>query len=258
MTRMLNKDIPKEELDRIKLAVFDSDGVTVPRGTDIRERVGTASIELSATTHMISGTLTDLLRRLQKRFTVAISSGRSLLYLQTMYGSIVGKRTVLMAENGNLSLVEGTMIQHFAYDETYFKTLRFIRDKARTLPIRGVEPKQFILSIHADRELPEMYDVVHTYDTRNELKTMWNDEAFDIQRKDVSKAEGLAKLCKHLGVGLEETLAIGDRVNDTELLAAAGVAVSADKEAVRGNYWTEGGGLPGELLARYLIETLDL
>jgi HAD superfamily hydrolase (TIGR01484 family) len=255
---MLNKHIPTERLKRLKLVVFDSDGVLVPRGTVIRETVTDESIHLSITAHILSGALAELLRRLRERFIIVVSSGRSLLYLQTMYGGIVGERTVLQAENGNLSLIEGTVVQHVGYDEVHFATLAAIREEARALPIRGIEPKQFIVSIHADREIKDVYDIVKRHDTRNELTTLWNGEAFDIQRKDVSKAEGLAKLCKHLGITLDETAAIGDRVNDTELLAHTGIGVSADKEAVGSEYWTEGEGLPGELFARYLIEALGL
>lgn len=256
---MLNKDIPKEKLDLIKLVVFDSDGVSVPRGTQIREVITESSIEINAKTTFITDELTELLKRLRKRFTICISSGRALLYLQSMYNPILGKGTVLQSENGNISLVGGALIQHFEYDEQYFSTLASIKREVRmSLPIEGFEPKQFILSIHADEEIKEVYDIVKKYDKRNELKIMWNGEAFDIQRKEVSKAAGLKKLVEHLGISLEETIAIGDRINDKELLASACVSVSADKDAVPAEYWTEGDAMPGEVLARYLVEKMGL
>lgn len=42
----------------------------------------------------------------------------------------------------------------------------------------------------------------------------------------VSKAEGLAELCEHLGVSLAETVAVGDAPNDTQALQVAGLAVA--------------------------------
>ncbi|MCI0619439.1 HAD-IIB family hydrolase [Candidatus Wolfebacteria bacterium] len=255
---MLNKDIPRETLDRLKLVVFDSDGVSVPRGTEIREHVSSEHIDLTIRAFMVNRKLVELLARLRKRVMIVIASGRSLLHLETMYGTLLGDGTILQAENGNLSLIGGRIVQHFAYSETYFGMLAAIRRDARTLPIKGIEPKQLIVSVHAERELPEMYDIVERHDERHELKTMWNGEAFDIQRRDVSKAAGLQKLMKHIGVTPEETLAIGDRVNDVELLASVGVAISADKSTAPAEFWTEGEGLPGEILAQYLVETYEL
>jgi hydroxymethylpyrimidine pyrophosphatase-like HAD family hydrolase len=85
---------------------------------------------------------------------------------------------------------------------------------------------------------------------------LWNGEAFDIQKKEVSKGAGLKKLMEHLNIKREETIAMGDRINDKELLETAGIGVSADKETLPAEYWTEGQGMPGEILARYLWESL--
>lgn len=255
---MLNTDIPKEKLDQLKLVVFDSDGVTIPRGTTIQEQITADALSIDVATFVIQPELTELLKRLRERFVVVVSSGRALLYLESMYSPLLGKNTVLQAENGNLSLIEGKLTQHFTYDETYFVTLARIRDAVRTLPIKGVEPKQFILSVHADRELSEVYDIVQTHDKRGELKVMWNGEAFDIQRHNVSKAAGIEKLVEYFGITRDEVLAIGDRINDKEMLETVGVPVSADKEGVAAPYWTTGDKMPGEALAEYLVKAFDL
>lgn len=42
----------------------------------------------------------------------------------------------------------------------------------------------------------------------------------------VNKAEGLERLCTHLGIGLDEAVAVGDAQNDTQALEAAGLAVA--------------------------------
>lgn len=255
----LNKDIPEAILKQVKLVVFDSDGVTIPRGTQIAEHVEhgpVEKLEINMKTFVITDDFAALLDQLRTKLTVAISSGRALLYLQTMFAPIVGKNTILQAENGNISLIDGSVVQHFDYDETYFETLAEIRADVEQLAIKGIEPKQFILSIHSDQEFPEVYDIVKKHDRRHELKVMWNGEAFDVMRREVSKAAGLQKLLDHLGLKREQMIAIGDRVNDQEMIELAGVGISADNEKLPADYWTVGDSLPGELLARYLIQNL--
>ena len=254
---MLNKDIPEEQLRSLKLLVLDSDGVSVPRGTDIEDTESETLYEAQIKTFRITDDFAELLNQLKKKVLVCISSGRNLVYLQSMYEKILGGGTILQAENGNLSWIDGTIVQHFFYDEEYFQKLAGIKRDILKLPIKGMEPKQFILSCHASSELKEIYDIVKLHDTNNELKVLWNGEAFDIQKKEVSKKAGLERLMEHLKIKREQTIAMGDRVNDKELLEVAGIGVSADKEALPAQYWTEGEGMPGEILARYLWENLD-
>lgn len=45
---------------------------------------------------------------------------------------------------------------------------------------------------------------------------------------DVSKAEGLKRICKHLDISLEETMACGDSENDLPLLKAAAFSVAME------------------------------
>lgn len=49
----LNRDIPKERLDKIKLLVFDSDGVCVERGTFIQEKFENNVYEINIKTNVI-------------------------------------------------------------------------------------------------------------------------------------------------------------------------------------------------------------
>lgn len=44
--------------------------------------------------------------------------------------------------------------------------------------------------------------------------------------KGTSKATGIAWLCEHLGVAIEDTYAIGDSINDLEMLAFAGHSIA--------------------------------
>lgn len=255
---MLNKPILKDELGRLKILILDSDGVCLPRGTSITEKETgdfyTARIE----TYRITDELAEMINQLKKKVKICFSSGRSLIYLQNMYGKILGEGTILQAENGNLSLINGQIIQHFNYDENYFKKIAAIKEEVKNLPIKGFEPKQFILTIHASEEIPEVHEIVEKYDPENELKIMWNGEAFDIQKKIVSKGEGLKRLMETLEIKPEETIAIGDRINDKEMIELAGVGVSADPASLEAEYWITGERLGGEVLLEYLLENISL
>ena len=44
--------------------------------------------------------------------------------------------------------------------------------------------------------------------------------------RGISKASGLLELCKHLGISIDETIAIGDAPNDLEILQTAGVGIA--------------------------------
>ena len=48
----------------------------------------------------------------------------------------------------------------------------------------------------------------------------------EVTPRGVTKALGLTWLCDHLGIGLEETIVVGDGDNDLEVLGVAGLAVA--------------------------------
>ena len=48
----------------------------------------------------------------------------------------------------------------------------------------------------------------------------------DIIEKGISKAEGLKLLCTHYGVPMEDTIAFGDSMNDSEIIEAAGIGIA--------------------------------
>lgn len=220
----------------IKLLVLDSDGVTVPVGTEIIECSG-ERYEVIVKTNLITEPLADKINKLKKKIRVCVSSGRSLIYLQGMYSRIMGGGTILQAENGNLSLVDGRIIQHITYDDVYFAKINAIKRDISELDISGFEPKQFILTAHADREIPEVYDIVKKYDIDNDLKVMWNGEAFDIQKKTVSKGEGVKAIASYLGIKLKDVVAIGDKINDKEMISVAGKGVSTNRETLKADYY---------------------
>ncbi len=48
----------------------------------------------------------------------------------------------------------------------------------------------------------------------------------DIVEQEVSKAQGLLKLCQHYGIDMEQTAAFGDSMNDYEIIREAGIGVA--------------------------------
>ncbi|MCG2690345.1 HAD-IIB family hydrolase [Candidatus Parcubacteria bacterium] len=254
---VLNKEIPEDKLKKLKMIVLDSDGVCVERGTNIREMEDNSSYRIELSSNMLSLDLAEKLNRLKKHLIVCISSGRSLMYLQTLYSRVLGGKSILMAENGNIILAKGKISQLFCYDDRYFEKLALIRNNLKHLDISGFEPKQFILTAHAQKEVKEVYGIVEKIDQENDLRIMWNGEAFDIQRKDISKGEGLKKIIETIGFEKENIIAIGDRLNDKELLDEAGVAVSADIEKLKAEYFTKGERLPAETLVQYLLDYFE-
>ena len=255
---MLNIEIPQSKIDKIKIAFFDSDGVCVERGTEIMESSDGVKYNSSFQTNVLSDEMADKLNQLSKKIKVVIASGRSLLYLRTMYSKIIGENVIFMAENGNVWFKSGRIVSR-KYPVSYFEKLATIRCQIKNLPILGFEPKQFILTVHCEKELQEVYDIVKKYDPNGELRIMWNGEAFDIQRDGTSKGDALKWILGNIekdNFKLENTIAIGDRINDKEMVRAAYIGVSADIGKLNAKYYTTGKKLGGEVLVDYLLKKL--
>lgn len=50
----------------------------------------------------------------------------------------------------------------------------------------------------------------------------------ELNPKGVSKAEGLREICKQLGIGMHETVTVGDSLNDLEMIRASGLGVAME------------------------------
>lgn len=229
---MLNKEIPKNKLKEIEFLVLDSDGVCVARGTEIKETIQDNYYIYIMKTHTLSDSLAAKIRQTTKHLPVFISSGRSQQYLETVY-SKVKDCVAFIPENGAIRRPD-------SLDEIKREIIK------RELPV-AFEPKNFILTVHAPTEIRQIYQIVR--ETDKNLKVMWNGEAFDIQDKNFSKGKVFSMAAQS-----HKFMAIGDRVNDMELLEAAYLPVSADIDALEAPYWTIGGNLPGEQLIDYLLK----
>lgn len=83
----------------------------------------------------------------------------------------------------------------------------------------------FMMNINADQEqqiaYEEAFGNVLTFTRANEM-------SMDIISKGISKASGIEKLAKELGISVENTYAFGDGLNDLEMLQRVGTGVAMD------------------------------
>jgi len=176
--------LSQSDIKNIKIICFDCDGVTVERGTEIEEKEDSLFVK----TYTLSDRLLIKLIEVKKRFHITFSSGRSLLYLDRMYGKVLWDNASLQGENGIFSLIDGQVIQHEKFDRSTLEKMNKMKVAIRELSkinkqIRGFEPKQFLITPHCWQAVPEIEDIVKKFDDKNEFYCLWNGEAYDIAPK---------------------------------------------------------------------------
>src|SRR3989338_10740271 len=103
------KELTRKELKKIKLIVFDVDGVLVRRGTKIKQEGNITTLE----TKVIDKKQIEQIKELNKRgFLININSGRGLYMLQEMFREILDFVS-LTYENGSATWFRGKVEQHF-------------------------------------------------------------------------------------------------------------------------------------------------
>jgi len=260
MTKNSNQPIStltKEDIKDIKIICFDTDGVTVKRGTEIEEK----GQEIRIKTSCLEPDMLSKMLALKKRFHVTVNSGRSSLYLTKMYIDLLWDNASIISENGVFILRQGHLTQNFDFNDYELATLRSIYSQLRKVAdnhpdARGFEPKQFIITLHCFHAIPEVDQIVKKYDTKKEFYCWWNGEAYDIAPHRFNKGLGLAKLCQLLNVDLKQSIAIGNGINDKDMMDAAGISITTDKEHLKADFYVEGEHLGGETLTNRLLELI--
>lgn len=251
-------ELTETDVKDIKLICFDVDGVTIKKGTDISEVKTPENTTLTVKTSNLSEEMRDKLIELKKHFFIAVSSGRSSLYLTKVYAELLWENCALISENGIFTLLNGKLLQHEYFDtKTLAKMAAIVVDlkalEEKNKDFRAFEPKQFLITLHAWREIPEVYEIVKKHDPDGDFYTWWNSEAFDIAPKRLNKGAGLKHLTDQLGISLSQTIAIGNGPNDKDMIDAAGIGVTTDPKSVEGDFQTSGSEHLGGL---ELVETL--
>jgi hydroxymethylpyrimidine pyrophosphatase-like HAD family hydrolase len=249
------KEITKEELDSIKVVTFDIDGVIAPTGTKIREEEGGTKLYMESKS--LSREFIENLKKLKKYLRLNFSSGRNILYLKSLVNEVFDKRTILQAENGNITWLNNK-ITHPVYPDEYFDQLRDLKEKIKEMKktdkrIRGFEPKLLILTVHCEQmeEIPNLVKQIGNDD----LYCLWTNEGYDIGSQEMSKGKAITNLAEQLGIEPKQIMTTGNNYNDAEMLKV-GKGVSVEPKRVEAEYFIEHKPkeLGGELLVEFLLD----
>lgn len=240
----------KKDLEKIKMVVFDVDGVLVPRGTKIKQIGHTTTLN----TKVIAKKQIEQIKKLYKKgYLINISSGRGLYMLQEMFREIL-PFVSLTYECGSATWYKGKIYQHinsFELTKNIFPKLQKVTNKSKNL--KGFEPKEFIITIHCKKPDKKIEAIVKK---DKNLVTLWNGEAYDVLiKKTQTKALGIKHAMKIFKLKKENIMAIGDNYNDQEMLNESGMPISADKSRVNGSFFIplEGEFLPADNLMQKIL-----
>ncbi|MDR1542075.1 MAG: Cof-type HAD-IIB family hydrolase [Clostridiales bacterium] len=121
---------------------------------------------------------------------------------------------------GSFNLPESVIysLLKYRFGVRYEKSLdKFYRIKDQIYQIVAMGEEKDIKLIQSDLELHDNKDI--------RSRILWGNQLF-ITGKNVSKSHGLKILAEHFGVGMEEAVAIGDDLNDLDMIEAAGMGVA--------------------------------
>ncbi|OGJ09454.1 hypothetical protein A2356_01235 [Candidatus Nomurabacteria bacterium RIFOXYB1_FULL_39_16] len=244
----------KKDISRIKMIVFDVDGVLVPRGTKIKQVGNTTTLE----TKVIHQKQIEQIKKLnQKGFLINISSGRGLYMLQEMFRDIL-PFVSLTYECGSATWYRGKIYQHInSFERTKNILPKLKKITVKNKNVKGFEPKEFIITIHCKKPDKKIEEIVRK---EKGLVTLWNGEAYDILiKKDQTKALGLKYARQIFKLKKENVMAIGDNYNDQELLEESGMPISADKSRVKGKFFValKGKSLPADELMQKILSLVS-
>lgn len=239
-----------KDISKVKMVVFDVDGVIVPRGTKIKQKGNTTTLE----TKIIAKKQIEQIKELHNMgFLINISSGRGLYMLQEMFREIL-PFVSLTYENGSATWYRGQIYQHINSFEYFQNIYPILKEKAlKNKLVKGFEPKEFIITIHCEKRVKEIEEIVKK---DKNLTTVWNGEAYDILiDKKQTKALGIKNLMKIFNIKKENIMIMGDNYNDQEMLNEGGLPVSADKSRVNGKFYVPLNGkfLPADNLMQKII-----
>ncbi len=226
-------ELTPEQLINIKLLAFDGDGVTMPEGTDIREK----NNELVIRSQAPNPAVFEKLKILKSRFKLVFTSGRGLLFLTRMYESLLWENVILQGEMGIFTLHNGKVHQLMTFSKEELEKLTLIKQKIRLLSktntnIISFEPKQFLITVHCRQKDRQIEKLVDQLDPEDKYHCLWSGEAYDIGPREFNKGTGLELVLDLLNLKPENTLAVGNDPNDVELMKIAEISVTTNPKTL--------------------------
>ncbi|MBR3796617.1 MAG: HAD family phosphatase [Clostridia bacterium] len=202
-----------------KLIVFDLDGTLAALGKGILPQ------DLA------------LLRRLEEAGArIAICSGKPTYYLCGLMRQVGLSAPVLVGENGAVIQlgVDLPPKDYFVapYSDAAKCSIRLLRDALeRGVPGMWYQPNEVGLTPfpRSDAEFDAVQRVIDTLAPElRDVIIYRHCDSFDITPEGITKSSGLARLGALLGVAPEETIAVGDGVNDYPMFEYAGLSVGVN------------------------------
>ena len=207
-----------------KLIVFDLDGTLAELGKGI-----------------VPGDLA-LLRALEdKGARIAICSGKPTYYLCGFMRQVGLKAPVLVGENGaviQLGVDLPPKDYHVApYSDAARRSIRLLRDAfEQAVPGMWYQPNEVGLTPfpRSDAEFDAVQERIDALAPQlRDVIVYRHCDSFDITPDGITKKSGLARLGALLGMAPEETVAVGDGVNDYPMFEYAGYSVGVNVKDVQ-------------------------
>ena len=245
------EEMGKKDLENIKMLCFDSDGVTVEKGTKFLDSGWTITQDLSPE-------MGNKMLKLKDKFWINVTSGRNLEFLKKRYELVLGDKFSLQAEIGNIGWYKDGEFRELwsEYElERVEKIRKILEEKLlRMDDFIAFEEKEMIITIHAKNEIELINKTVKENDEKGWLYCWWNGEAYDIGPKRFNKASGFKKMADILGINMDEIMIVGNGINDRDMRNGVGIDVSTDPKSLKADFWTEGEEVGGEKLVDRILK----
>lgn len=197
------------------------------------------------------------LELLRRDSVIAIGSGRNMDHeMSSMYRDLI-KPDAVIHMNGTRVVADGNVLYEHLMDRKRLRALLEYAD-AKGISV-GISQNGYDYYIHPE-EVVRMDEIRWGVSERNfkdgwelmelpvrtlvyiggperigELEAHFPEFKFpmfsgnmgaDVVEQEASKAEGLKRLCKYYGIGIEHTVAFGDSMNDYEIVQVAGTGIA--------------------------------
>lgn len=249
-----------KDVNKVKLVVFDVDGVVIPFGAGVIDDGTQIIYKMKYPTEEF----VEMVKELLKYTNVAISSGRNMLVLKTMFNELLahevnGHKFMIQAESGGRISCGCDEISSTS-DPSLMRQLSEIKarlKKIRHPAITGFEPKESVITMYSSERVPEVEKLLEEYPHR----IFFTGETYEVTQQGVDKGSGIDIMKEIISNGYGDdfdVVAIGDRPNDFPMLEKADISVSADPDHVKdAQYYIDtvekSSRLPGEVLAEKLL-----